>query len=221
MATTIGTYGVLWDMDGVLVDTGDFHYKAWMKTLSGENIPFDLDTFRRTFGMNNAGILALLLERQPEPDYVTRVSDLKEANFRAGIRGQVHPLPGVLDWLVRLKESGYLQAVASSAPQENIDFLIGELGIRENFQVVVSAARMPGKPDPAVFLEAARRLELPPERCLVVEDAVPGVEAARRVGMRCIAVTTTNPPQALSDADLVIDRLNNLPPGAFEQLLGI
>jgi HAD superfamily hydrolase (TIGR01509 family) len=215
------TYGVLWDMDGVLVDTGDFHFQAWMKTLAGEKIPFDRETFRRTFGMNNAGILALLLATPPEPAYVSRVSDLKEANFRAAIHGQVQLLPGVLDWLQRLKGSGLRQAVASSAPQENIDFLLGELGIREYFHAVVSAARMPGKPDPAVFLEAARRLELPPGRCLVVEDAVPGVEAARRAGMKCIAVTTTNPPEALQHADLVVDRLADLPAGAFEELVGL
>jgi HAD superfamily hydrolase (TIGR01509 family) len=213
------TYGVLWDMDGVLVDTGAFHFQAWLKTLSGEEIPFDLETFKRTFGMNNAGILALLLGSAPEPETVSRISDLKEANFRAGIHGQVQLMPGVLDWLQRLKAAGFLQAVASSAPQENIDYLIGELGIQAYFQAVVSAARMPGKPDPAVFLEAARRLALPPERCLVVEDAVAGVEAARRAGMKCIAVTTTNPPDALHGAALVVDRLDELPPEAFEKLL--
>jgi HAD superfamily hydrolase (TIGR01509 family) len=214
-------YGVLWDMDGVLVDTGEFHFLAWMKTLPAEGLPFDRETFRRTFGMNNAGILALLLGRQPEPVYIARVSDLKESNFRQAIHGQVQLLPGVQAWLERIQTTGNRQAVASSAPQENIDFLIGELGIREYFQAVVSAAHMPGKPDPAVFLEAARRLELPPERCLVVEDAVPGVEAARRAGMKCIAVTTTNPREALSGADLVVDRLDNLPPGAFAQMLGV
>ncbi len=212
-------YGVLWDMDGVLVDTGEFHFQAWMKTLPGEGLPFDRETFRRTFGMNNAGILALLLGRQPEPDYISRVSDLKEANFRQAIRGRAQPLPGVRDWLERLHRAGYRQAVASSAPQENIDFLIGELGLRDYFQVVVSAAHMPGKPDPAVFLEAARRLDLPPAHCVVVEDAVPGVEAARRAGMKCIAVTTTNPARALAAADLVVNRLDELPPDAFEKLL--
>jgi HAD superfamily hydrolase (TIGR01509 family) len=213
-------YGVLWDMDGVLVDTGEFHFRAWMQTLPGEGLPFDRDTFRRTFGMNNAGILALLLGREPETAYIQRVSDLKEANFRQAIHGQAQPLPGVLDWLERLKRAGFRQAVASSAPQENIDTLIGALKIGDFFQAVVSAARMPGKPDPAVFLEAAGRLDLPAEACVVVEDAVPGVEAARRAGMKCIAVTTTNPAGALAGADLVVDRLDELPVDAFERLLG-
>jgi beta-phosphoglucomutase len=210
--------GVLWDMDGVLVDTGEFHFLAWMKTMPGEGIPFDQDIFRRTFGMNNAGILALLLGRQPEPDYIERVSDLKESNFRQIIHGQVQLLPGVLDWLERLKRQGFRQAVASSAPQENIDFLIDELGIRGYFQAMVSAARMPGKPDPAVFLEAARRLEVPAGRSVVVEDAVAGVEAACRAGMKCVAVTTTNPREALGKADIIVDRLDELPEEAFERL---
>ncbi len=213
------TYAVLWDMDGVLVDTGEFHFIAWMKTLPAEGIPFDRETFRRTFGMNNAGILALLLGRQPGLDYIARVSDLKERNFRQVIHGQARPLPGVLSWLERLEKAGFRQAVASSAPQENIDFLIGELGIGPYFQAVVSAAEMPGKPDPSVFLEAARRLDLPPERCIVVEDAVAGVEAAHRAGMKCIAVTTTNPSEALQAADIVVNRLDELPADVFQKLV--
>ncbi len=206
-------------MDGVLADTGEFHFMAWMETLPAEGIPFDRETFRRTFGMNNAGILTLLLGRQPEPDYIDRVSELKEENFRKVIHGRARLLPGVLDWLERLKGAGFLQAVASSAPQENIDFLIGELGIGQYFQAVVSAAHMPGKPDPAVFLDAARRLGVSPKRCVVIEDAVSGVEAARRAGMKCIAVTTTNPREALQAADIVVDRLDELSEDAFKRLI--
>jgi beta-phosphoglucomutase-like phosphatase (HAD superfamily) len=93
-----------------------------------------------------------------------------------------------------------------------------ELGMRSYFVAVASGASLPGKPDPAVFLLAAELIGVAPERCVVVEDAVAGVEAAKRGGMRCIAVTTTNPAQELQDADFVVERLNELPEKEFARL---
>lgn len=209
------TAAVLWDMDGVLVDTGRFHFDAWSNTLAGFGIPFDRETFRKTFGMTNPEILALLLGRPPEPELQARISDRKEQEFRLAIRGQAHPMPGVQLWLARLQASGVAQAVASSAPQENIEFLVDQLGLRAYFTALVSAFDLPGKPDPAVFLEAARQVGVAPAQCTVVEDSIVGVAAARSAGMRCIAVTTTNPPQALQAAGLVVDSLANLPLDAF------
>jgi beta-phosphoglucomutase-like phosphatase (HAD superfamily) len=111
--------------------------------------------------------------------------------------------------------------VASSAPPANIDALVGELGLATNFDVIVSGSELPGKPEPQLFLKVAHLLDVPAERCVVVEDAVAGVEAARRAGMRCIAVTTTNPAQALQAADLVVDSLVDLEGDAFQELLDL
>src|SRR5712692_10335047 len=172
---TESAYGVLWDMDGVLVDSGEFHYVAWAETLAREGLPYTREQFNATFGMDNRGVLTTLLGREPEPAWLARVSDEKEAAFRAAIRGQAEPLPGVLLWLARLQAAGVRQAVASSAPPANIDLLIDSLGLRQFFDAVVSTWGMAGKPDPGVFLEAARRVDVPPERCVVVEDAIGGV----------------------------------------------
>jgi beta-phosphoglucomutase-like phosphatase (HAD superfamily) len=129
----IGGRGVLWDMDGVLVNTGEFHFQAWSQTLAKYDIPFSRDLFRATFGMNNTGIMAHLLGRTPEPEFTARVSDHKERMFRQAIQGHTQPLPGVLDWLKRLRATGIRQAVASSAPPENINTLVDELDIRPYF----------------------------------------------------------------------------------------
>lgn len=110
------------------------------------------------------------------------------------------------------------QAIASSAPQANIDALVDELGLRLYFDAIVSGFDLPGKPKPALFLKTARMLDLLPEQCIVVEDAVVGVEAAKRAGMKCVAVTTTNPAHTLKNADLVVESLKMIPKGAFRRL---
>ena len=208
--------GVIWDMDGVLVDTGELHYRAWDQVLGLEGIYFSPDEFRRTFGMHNASILELLLGAPPDSETLRRIGHQKEACFRDMVRGQATPMPGVLDWLRRLQQRGVPQAVASGAPPENIEFLVDELGIRGYFSALVSSDGMPGKPDPAVFLEAARRIGVPARHCVVVEDGLPGLAAARSAGMRCIGVTTTHPASALQDADRVVESLDELPEDGFD-----
>ncbi len=210
---------VLWDMDGVLIDTGPLHFATWTAALTPLGVNLTPEQFRATFGMNNRGVLTTLLGAEPEAELMARVSDEKEAAFREALRGTAQPLPGVVTWLERLRAAGWRQAVASSGPPANIAAIVDELGIRPYFDALVSAAGQAGKPDPYVFLEAARQLGVPPAQCVVVEDAVTGVEAARRAGMRCIAVTNTNPREALSAADLVVDSLDDLPQDAFEALL--
>lgn len=203
--------GVLWDMDGVLVDTGKYHYEAWLNTLAAYGVPIEYEAFRKTFGMTNPEFLAVVLGYPPEPGLMLQISDRKEQEFRTAIHGKARPMPGVERWLAGLQAAGIPQAVASSAPQLNIEYLIDEMQLRPYFAALVSAFDLPGKPDPAVFLEAARRLGAAPAGCVVVEDSIVGVAAARRAGMKCIAVTTTNPPHALQNADLVVDSLEDLP----------
>ncbi len=208
---------VLWDMDGVLVDTGEAHYQSWAEALAGLGIPFNRELFRRTFGMNNDTILVTLAGRPLDPDFLKRVGDRKEMLWRAAIHGKIQPLPGAKELLVSLHRAGFQQAVASSAPMENITAVVDELDLRPYFQALVSGNAIPGKPEPDVFLEAARQVGVPPERCTVLEDAMAGVEAARRAGMRCIAVTTTNPREALQGAGRVVDSLAQVRAADFEE----
>jgi beta-phosphoglucomutase family hydrolase len=202
--------GVIWDMDGVIVDSGEFHYQAWRGTLVDYDIPFSRKIFEDTFGMNNEGILKLLKGNRIDPQTVQEISDRKEASYRQAIRGRVKVLPGVLTLLKSIRKADIAQAIGSSAPQENIDAVIGELGLRNFFDAIISAADMPGKPDPAVFLTAAKCMNAAASQVLVIEDAIAGVEAAHRAGMKCVAVTTTNPASSLKKANLVVERLDSL-----------
>jgi len=201
---------ILWDMDGVLADTSPLHFQTWEVILTEQGIPFDRQKFHHIFGLKNYDLLPYLAGKPLDPQWIKRVADQKEQVFRQALVGNLEPLPGVVDWLVRFKSWGCKQAVASSAPPENIDALVDELCIRQYFDALVNPGDLPGKPDPTVFLLAASKLKIPPSHCLVIEDSIVGVDAAHRAGMRCIAVTTTNPPEALTKADIVISSLDQL-----------
>ena len=207
VTATFPLHAILWDLDGVVVDSFNGHFHAWQRIFAELGEPFTLDDFTRTFGMNNRGILHTLLAREMEEQEFWALSERKERYFRDAIRGNCRLLPGVADWLRRFDRLGLKQAIASSAPQENIDALLDELGVRRWFAAVASGAKLRGKPDPAVFLLAASLLRVEPGACLVIEDAVAGVEAAKRAGMRCLAVLTTNPPQKLARADGIVQDL--------------
>jgi HAD superfamily hydrolase (TIGR01509 family) len=207
---------ILWDMDGVLADTGGLHYETWKILLDAQGIPFDSETFGKMFGRNNASSLEVLLGHPPSPELLWLVDNVKEQTFREMVPGRVRLLPGVLSWLEAFRARWLPQVVASSAPAENISAVIDALGIGGYFTHLISGHSMPGKPDPAVFLEAARRLGCPPATCLVIEDSPAGVGAARRAGMRCVAVTTTHEASELEEAQIILPTLEGV---AVEEML--
>jgi beta-phosphoglucomutase family hydrolase len=215
-------FAVVWDMDGVLVDSAPYHFRAWQEVFAAEGISFDQEAFRRTFGQRNDTIIADVLGPDIPPARVAAIGAAKEARYRSLIaREGISPLPGASDWIRRLHERGIPQAIASSAPRANIEAVLKALAWETFFEAIVSAEDVAqGKPDPASFLIAAQRLGMPPDRCIVIEDAPAGIEAARRAGMRCIALSTSHPPHALSGADRVIPTLEILPPDALDRLLG-
>ncbi|HMD88405.1 MAG TPA: HAD family phosphatase [Anaerolineaceae bacterium] len=211
---------IIWDMDGVIVDTTDLHYKSWIAVLPKYGIEFSKETFLTTFGMNNRAIINSLMD-YPAADILEEISQKKEVWFRENVPGNVELLPGVKEWLQRFKNWGFLQGIASSAPQANVSILVKETGISAYFDALESAANLPSKPDPAIFLKVASLLQTPVAQCLVIEDAPAGIEGARRAGIKCIAVTTTHPAGELCGADLVVERLDHLTQPAVKQLLHI
>ena len=198
---------ILWDLDGVLADTFELHYQTWAAAFAGRDLPFSRPLYHRAFGMNNKDLIAVLLGHPAEPEFVTQVSAQKERAFQQAAPKLVRSFPGVPEWLAQAHALGLSQAVASSAPQANIEVLVEALGFRPYFAALVAGYDLPGKPEPAVFLEAARRLDVSPAACLVIEDSLAGVTAAKRAGMRCLAVTNTSPAGVLAEADWVVASL--------------
>jgi beta-phosphoglucomutase len=207
MTAKYPNHAVLWDMDGVLVNTGELHYRSWKHAFAEVGTTFTHEQFTATFGMNNAGILETVYGEDLTPELLDKISTRKEVSFREMVKGNAELLPGAKMLLDKFTSLCMKQAIASSAPPENIDVLVGELKIGQYFGALVSGANMPGKPDPSVFLKSASDLRIEPHNCIVIEDAIAGVEGARRAGMKCIAVTTTNPAEVLSQADHVVESL--------------
>ena len=206
----LSQYGVLWDLDGVLIESSQEHLDSWISVLPRFGLTMSRELHEQTFGMNNREILTIMLGEPPEADLLRRISSAKESAFREIIKGTIEPLVGAVELLEKLYSVKVRQAIASSAPEENIHVVVEELKIGGYFQALVSGHDLPAKPNPAVYLEAARQIELGPEACVVVEDAVVGVRGAKKAGMRAVGVTTTHAAEALRDADLVVVSLLDL-----------
>jgi beta-phosphoglucomutase family hydrolase len=209
---------VLWDLDGTLVDSAEQHWQAWHETIQAHGFTVTRDQFRETFGRRNDAILAHWLGADLPAEQARAIGDAKEALYRDLVkRDGLTPLPGAAEWVRALQTRDWRQAVASSAPRLNIEVVVDALGLGQYFEAQVGAEDVRlGKPEPEVFLVAARRLGTPPQRCVVVEDAPAGIEAARRAGMASIGVRHGG----LAEASVTVPSLVDLADDVFDRLVG-
>lgn len=211
---------VLWDMDGTIVDSGVGHRLAWEKTFNNHGETFTEAVFKYTFGRRNEETIRKYFGRNISQEKLDAIADEKERIFRSLIKGKIRALPGAVELIKSLQKAGYRQALVSSTPIENIELITGTLCIKDCFDVIIASGDVSkGKPDPQGFLLAAEKLNVLPENCIVMEDAVAGVTAAKRGGMHCIAVTTSRPKERLSKADIVVDNLEKITISIIEKLL--
>ncbi len=217
-------HGVIWDVDGTLVDTAELHFAAWARLAAGINKPFTRADFAATFGKRNPEIIHQLFGTHYTDDEIADLGFRKEEFYRAAARQGVELLPGARALLQGLHDTGFRQAIGSSAPLANLDLILRITDSRPFFDAIVSAEdTQRGKPDPQVFIVAAERLGVPPARCVVMEDAVAGVQAAKAGGMKCVAVRFVghHPEAALAaaGADLVVPSLDQVSVATVRRLL--
>ena len=211
---------VIFDLDGVLVNTGEFHKQSWSDLAGRQGWEFSEEIFRQTFGMQNYQIIPILAGRQLPAGEIDRLSKWKEQRYRELVAGKLTLLDGVRDLIEDLKAQGFLLAVGTSTPRINLEFMLDHTQLHNCFNALVTSEDVTrGKPAPDTFLKAAQKLAVPPENCVVVEDAVPGVQAAKAAGMAVIAVTTTRSRADLAEADRVVDSLAELTADDFTKLL--
>jgi beta-phosphoglucomutase family hydrolase len=210
---------VIWDMDGVIADTGKYHLLAWQHVFKKQDIVFTKQDFERLFGQRNDTIISVTMGKALSQTEIDDIANDKEIFFRAAVKSNVKPFPGVIALLKTLKTNNISSAIASSAPLDNIRLILGEIGLTEYFQAIVFGREVSeGKPNPQVYIKAAQKLGAAPSNCIVIEDAIAGVEGARNAGMKCIAVTNTHKAAELSRADLVVDSLEKVGINDLKQL---
>ncbi len=203
--------GVVWDLDGTLADTEQAHFRAWQTLCREHGRSLTWEEFKPTFGLGNQDILHMLIAPSLDADEVEALSRHKEELFREETGGLIAFMPGAQELVEHLQALDIPQAIGSSAPPENIVFMLRALGLEQTFPVTVSRWQVArGKPFPDIFLRAVSELGLEPHSCVVLEDAPAGIQAAHAGGMRCIVLASTWPETALSGADLIVRNFNEV-----------
>ncbi|MDR0385692.1 MAG: HAD family phosphatase [Prevotellaceae bacterium] len=206
---------VIFDMDGVLVDNAHFHERAFAEYFSR----FGITLAPEMFGRGNDELMAELFPNESKERH-RELAAGKEAYYRQIYEPHIKPVAGLIELLEELKNSGIPVAVGSSAPIENIDFVLDKLHIRNCFDVVVIAAMVQkAKPAPDIYLKSAEMLNIAPENCLVFEDALAGIAAARSAGMKVAGVATSLPKERLSGTDRIISDFTEITVDEIKQII--
>jgi beta-phosphoglucomutase len=191
---------VVWDLDGVIVDSAEAQNASWVAMAQEFGVPFDAESdFRAIFGRHNTDIINSLWGVM-DAEGVERMVESKEGHFRRNAT-ILRPLPGVLDLMDALQKAGWRQAIGSSAPMENVKLLVEVTGISSYIEAIASGDDVTmGKPNPQVFLLAFDRLGVEPRDGVVIEDAPAGIQAGVRAGAATLGVTNTQTEDTLREA---------------------
>ncbi len=217
--TLKNAWGVIFDMDGVLIDSYQAHFAAFQQMLANYGLKMSPEQFSGIFGQTNPDIFSRLYPEFEPKDYI-RLSDEKEAAFREIIAVDFPEMDGAAELVDALHTAGAVLAIGSSGSSENIRTVLKALPGGEFFKATTHAKELTrGKPDPEVFLKAAGKIGLDPAVCVVVEDAPVGVKAGKAAGCAVIAITGTAPRPHLAGADFIVDSLRELTPAIFKDLI--
>ncbi len=208
---------ILFDMDGVLVDSIPVHLNAWNSVLSEMDMPaLDQEFYFSVLGRTNLDMITKYLNLQNIEMSMSLKKDLintKEQYFRKIIKDNIKATPGVFEWLDFFKQNRIRCSVASSGEMANILAVLEALHVSDYFISIISGAHLPAsKPDPRVFTLAAASLGVNPDNCMVIEDAPAGIQAAKSANMLCCAIATTFPSGELKQADLILENLAQVHP---------
>lgn len=218
--TRLPAFAVIFDMDGVIAASNPYHRRAWQAVCRKHGRRVADSKFTRIYGRVNAEIVEFLFGRRLPKADILRYADEKESAYRAAYGPHVKPVAGLPAFLEKLKRAGVKRAVATSAPTENVRLILRGTRVRPYFRTVVDSTGIKrGKPRPDIFLRAARLLGVAPARCVVIEDSLAGIEAARRARMKVVGITTTHSRKELSHADKTIRNFSGLEPEALLALI--
>lgn len=212
--------GVIFDMDGVLVDSFEPHRESWRVLARELGKPFTDEQFAATFGRTSREIIRMLFGGAYSDAEVKRLDDRKEACYRELIRGRIPEMPGAASLLRRLHGSRTRLAIGSSGPTANVRLVIEEMQLGGLLDAVVTGGDVQkGKPDPQVFSLAVEQLGLEPSSCVVVEDAPVGIKAAHRAGCAAVGLAGSHSAASLFAAEHVVSKLDEITDELLEAVI--
>ncbi|RVU24948.1 HAD family phosphatase [Sandaracinomonas limnophila] len=196
--------GILFDMDGVVVDNLPYHVDAWLLFCEKKGIPLTRETFYKELnGMNSKDTFEWFFKRQMTREEVHPLEEEKEEIYREFYAPFRKPLEGLVEFLKEIRSSGIKVALATSAGQGNIDFTIDGIGLRDQFDVIVGGAEVTkGKPDPEIYLLAAQKLGVNPANCWVIEDSLQGIKSGQSAGCKVVGITTSHTKEELAHTQI-------------------
>ena len=201
---------VIFDLDGVLVDSESLHVEAWKVLFRRHGIEVTEAEYAHGVGMVDVDWIRYLSERRGRVIDPQWWEDAKREVYRGILARNICPFPGAVELVHRLRTAGLRLAVASSSWRENIEAVVEATGLAESFDVLTGKDDVRRhKPDPEPYLITAERLGVVPARCAVIEDSELGILSAKRAGMLCIGITNSLPPERLARADLVVATLED------------
>ncbi len=212
----MSSVGVIFDMDGVIVDTNPYHKISLQQFCERYGFHLtDEELINKIYGRTNNEWIQNLFGPLPK-DRLFQLGEEKEAMFREIYKEVIKPLPGLEDFLKQLEALKIPKAIGTSAPRSNVDFVLEGTGLGKYFSVILDQSDVEhGKPNPEIYIKTAARLGIDPAQCLVFEDSLSGVEAAQRAGARVVGVTTTHTVAELAHTDLAIPDFTNLIPNSL------
>ncbi|MBN2712640.1 MAG: HAD family phosphatase [Planctomycetes bacterium] len=213
--------GVIFDMDGVLIDSYMPHYESWKLSAERRGLEMTEAMFASTFGQTNRAAIPFLYGDKFSLAEIDAWGDEKEELYRELIAEDVHAMDGVSELLDSLAAAGFALAIGSSGPRPNIQVVVDKLPGAHHFSAAITGSDIThSKPDPEIFLKAAEKLGLSPGDCLVVEDSIPGLLAAKNAGMKAIAITgTAGVDQLTVNSARVVESLREITPELVATLI--
>jgi beta-phosphoglucomutase-like phosphatase (HAD superfamily) len=200
----MGTPALVFDMDGTMVDSMPAHARSWEAFTRRHGIALPVaEVLRRTTGRTGVECIRELMGEVGEPRALELIGE-KEALYRAAFAGEFREVAGFRRFTVQAQERGLRWAVATAGDKHNIAFVLEHLQLAQPPRAIVGGDEgLRGKPEPDLFLEAARRIGAAPAACIVFEDAPFGIEAAHRAGMRAVAICSTHGPRELAGPHVI------------------
>lgn len=213
-------FAILFDMDGVIVDSNPAHKIALKQFCTKHG--FDLSEeylLQHIYGRTNRQWLTQVFGELP-PATLAAYAEEKEALYRTLYAADIRPVSGLVEFLESLDHHGIARAIGTSAPPANVSFTLEHTGIKRFFNTIIDETQVSrGKPDPEIYLKAAAALNQLPERCVVIEDSLSGIEAGKAAGARVIAITTTHTPAEVQHADMIISDFTELSVDGIRSLI--